>query len=171
MDSTYTEDRTNAPEGPVGGGERMHGCCAPLQQRRYGEWVQTRSWTCASSWPMPPSFLSLPTLSQVYRTDLYSSQHESFRLADSPSNKENKSESKVPLLRVGVDCILIAILPLVSEWLTFLPHLEAAEIKQELASCPSPFARHFGFLRARATFGLLVMTRSESPHCAPHPHY
>lgn len=63
--------------------------------------------------PVPGS--RFPTLSQVYRTDPYSSQPESFRLADSPSNKENKSESKVPLLRVGAACISIAILPLVSE--------------------------------------------------------
>lgn len=153
----------------------MRRCCAPLQQRRYREWVRTRSWTCASSCPhaalFPVPRSRLPTLSQVYRTDPYSSQRESFRSADSPSNKENKSESKVPLLRVGAACMSIAILHLVSEWATFLPHLEATEIKQELASCPSPFARHFGFLRARATFGLLVMTGSESPHCAPRPRY
>lgn len=70
-------------------------------------------YTHAALLPVPGS--RFPTLSQVYRTDPYSSQPESFRLADSPSNKENKSESKVPLLRVGAACISIAILPLVSE--------------------------------------------------------
>lgn len=101
---------------------------------------------------------------------------ESFRLAGSPSNKENErvkdkhSESKVPLLRVDAACTLVAIQSSGSKEASFRPHLEVAEIKEELASCSIPFDKHWissGPLRARGSFGLLVMTDQRLP-AVPH---